>query len=92
MADWRDITPDFNSVINQIDNIKPLRKFCSPSHTNDLDMMQLGNGMSIEGGKNTFCYVVYDVNAFNDRLRPYKNIRQHTRNIEKRGAYRNKSG
>lgn len=54
---WRtgaDITPDFNSVINQIDNIKPLRKFCSPSHTNDLDMMQLGNGMSIEEEKTHF--------------------------------------
>lgn len=54
---WRtgaDITPDFNSVINQIDNIKPLRKFCSPSHTNDLDMMQLGNGMSVEEEKTHF--------------------------------------
>lgn len=54
---WRtgaDITPDFNSVINQIDNIKPLRNFCSPSHTNDLDMMQLGNGMSIEEEKTHF--------------------------------------
>lgn len=54
---WRtgaDITPDFESVINQIDNIKPLRRFCSPSHTNDLDMMQLGNGMSIEEEKTHF--------------------------------------
>lgn len=54
---WRtgaDITPDFNSVINQIDNIKPLRKFCSPGHVNDLDMMQLGNGMSIEEEKTHF--------------------------------------
>ena len=51
---WRtgaDITPDFNSVINQIDNIKPLRKFCSPSHTNDLDMMQLGNGIALKKKK-----------------------------------------
>lgn len=54
---WRtgaDITPDFNSVINQIDNIKPLRKFCCPSHINDLDMMQIGNGMSIEEEKTHF--------------------------------------
>ena len=54
---WRtgaDITPDFNSVINQIDNIKPLRKFCSPSHVNDLDMMQLGNGLSNEKEKTHF--------------------------------------
>lgn len=54
---WRtgaDIAPVFNSVINQIDNIKPLRKFCSPSHTNDLDMMQLGNGLSYEEEKTHF--------------------------------------
>jgi rhodanese-related sulfurtransferase len=54
---WRtgaDITPDFNSVINQIDNIKSLRKFCSPSHINDLDMMQLGNGLSNEEEKTHF--------------------------------------
>lgn len=54
---WRtgaDIRPNFHSVINQIDNIKPLRKFCSPSHTNDLDMMQLGNGMTIEEEKTHF--------------------------------------
>lgn len=54
---WRtgaDITADFNSVINQIDNIKPLRKFCSPSHVNDLDMMQLGNGLSYEEEKTHF--------------------------------------
>lgn len=54
---WRtgaDITPDFHSVINQIDNVKPLRKFCSPSHVNDLDMMQLGNGLSNEEEKTHF--------------------------------------
>lgn len=44
---WRtgaDITPDFNSVIHQIDMIKPLARYCSPGHVNDLDMMQIGNG------------------------------------------------
>lgn len=54
---WRtgaDITPNFESVINQIDNIKPLAKFCSPGDVNDLDMMQLGNGMSIEEEKTHF--------------------------------------
>lgn len=54
---WRtgaDITPDFHSIINQIDNIKPLRKFCSPSHVNDLDMMQLGNGLNNEEEKTHF--------------------------------------
>lgn len=46
---WRtgaDIAPDFKSVIHQIDNIKPLAKYCSPGHVNDLDMMQIGNGMN----------------------------------------------
>lgn len=46
---WRtggDISPNFQSVLYQIDSIKPLRKYCSPGHVNDLDMMQVGNGMS----------------------------------------------
>ena len=46
---WRtaaDIRPDFASILRQIDNIKPLRRFCSPGHVNDLDMMQIGNGLS----------------------------------------------
>ena len=48
---WRigaDITPDFTSVLRQVDQAKPLRKFCSPGHVNDLDLLQLGNGMSAE--------------------------------------------
>lgn len=46
---WRtgaDITPDFQSVLRQIDNVKCLRRYCSPGHVNDLDMMQIGNGMT----------------------------------------------
>ncbi len=46
---WRtggDIRPAFESVIYQIDKIKPLRKYCGPGHVNDLDMMQVGNGLS----------------------------------------------
>ncbi len=46
---WRtgaDITPDFRSVMEQIDNIKCLKKYCKPGHINDLDMMQIGNGLS----------------------------------------------
>lgn len=45
---WRtggDITPKFESILYQIDCIKPLRRFCSPGHVNDLDMLQIGNGM-----------------------------------------------
>lgn len=46
---WRtgaDIYVDFKSVIHQIDAIKPLRNYCKPGHVNDLDMLQIGNGMS----------------------------------------------
>ncbi len=46
---WRtgaDITPDFTSILNQIDNLKPLKRFCKPGHINDPDMMQIGNGLS----------------------------------------------
>lgn len=54
---WRtgsDITPDFRSVIQQIDAVKPLRKYCSPGHVNDLDMMQIGNGMSTDDERTHF--------------------------------------
>ena len=46
---WRtgaDITPDFRSVLQQIDNIKCLARYCQPGHVNDLDMMQVGNGLT----------------------------------------------
>ena len=33
-------------MIHQIDNIKPLARYCSPGHVNDLDMMQIGNGLT----------------------------------------------
>lgn len=54
---WRtgsDITPDFDSILWQIDAIKPLRRFCRPGHVNDLDMMQIGNGLSNEEEKTHF--------------------------------------
>ena len=54
---WRtgsDINPDFASVMHQIDNIKPLAGYCSPGHVNDLDMMELGNGLSYEEEKTHF--------------------------------------
>ncbi len=54
---WRtgaDIVPCFESVMRQIDVIKPLRKYCSPGHVNDLDMMQIGNGMDIEEERTHF--------------------------------------
>ncbi len=54
---WRtaaDICPEFSSILHQLDNIKPLRKYCGPGHVNDLDMMQLGNGMSLTEEKTHF--------------------------------------
>ncbi|MBQ8641526.1 MAG: alpha-galactosidase [Clostridia bacterium] len=54
---WRtggDIRPTFESVIYQIDRIKPLRKYCGPGHVNDLDMMQVGNGLTLEEEKTHF--------------------------------------
>ncbi len=54
---WRtgcDIEPKFDSVIHQIDNIKPLARYCSPGHVNDLDMMQIGNGLNLTEEKTHF--------------------------------------
>lgn len=54
---WRtggDIQPQFSSVLQQIDNIKSLAKYCGPGHVNDLDMMQIGNGLSAEEEKTHF--------------------------------------
>lgn len=54
---WRtgaDITPDFDSILHQIDRIKRFRRFCMPGHVNDLDMMQIGNGLSGEEEKTHF--------------------------------------
>lgn len=47
---WRtgaDICPNFDSVMHQLDNIKFLQRYCRPGHVNDLDMMQIGNGMNL---------------------------------------------
>lgn len=54
---WRtgaDIAPSFSSVLHQLDMIKPLAKYCSPGHVNDLDMLQIGNGMSHDDEKTHF--------------------------------------
>lgn len=48
-SSWRvgsDIAPDFVSCMHQLDMARPLRKYCSPGHFNDLDMLQIGNGMT----------------------------------------------
>ncbi len=54
---WRtglDIEPHFDSVLYQIDKMKPLARFCGPGHVNDSDMMQIGNGMSWEEDQSHF--------------------------------------
>lgn len=54
---WRtggDIDNNFDSVLYQIDRIKSLAKYNGPGHVNDLDMMQVGNGMTYEEDKSHF--------------------------------------
>ncbi len=54
---WRtgaDIRPTFESVVYQRDSIRSLARYTSPGHVNDLDMMQLGNGLSNDEEKSHF--------------------------------------
>lgn len=54
---WRtgaDIRPTFESIVYQLDNIRSLARYTSPGHVNDLDMMQLGNGLSNDEEKSHF--------------------------------------
>lgn len=54
---WRtggDIFNNFGAVLEQLDNIKSLAKYNTPGHVNDLDMMQVGNGMTYEEDKSHF--------------------------------------
>ena len=54
---WRtgaDITNDFDSIVYQINCIRDLAKYHGPGHVNDLDMLQIGNGMSYEEDKTHF--------------------------------------
>lgn len=46
---WRvsaDIELSFESILKQIDDAKDLAKYNSPGHVNDLDMLQVGRGLS----------------------------------------------
>lgn len=58
MADsWRisgDIANEFNSVLHIIDLNCDLWPYCSPGHYNDMDMLQVGRGMSFEEDKAHF--------------------------------------
>jgi hypothetical protein len=54
---WRvggDISANFKSVVYQVDQVTALAKYQGPGHVNDLDMMQVGNGMTFEEDKTHF--------------------------------------
>ncbi|WZL82313.1 glycoside hydrolase family 27 protein [Vallitaleaceae bacterium 9-2] len=54
---WRtsaDIDLSFESVLRQIDAVKPLAQYHGPGHVNDLDMLQVGRGLSFEEDKTHF--------------------------------------
>lgn len=54
---WRvssDIEPTFESVMRIVDLCEPLWKHCGPGHYNDMDMLQVGRGMSPEEDKTHF--------------------------------------
>lgn len=54
---WRisgDITNEFHSILHIIDLNADLWKYASPGHVNDMDMLQVGRGMSYEEDKTHF--------------------------------------
>lgn len=56
---WRistDIRNNFNSVLKSIDHNADLWKYASAGHYNDMDMLQIGRGMSYEEDKTHFTF------------------------------------
>lgn len=54
---WRisaDIRPDFESILHIVDTSAYLSQYASPGHFNDMDMLQVGQGMSYEEDKAHF--------------------------------------
>ncbi|MBB2147294.1 glycoside hydrolase family 27 protein [Pedobacter gandavensis] len=54
---WRisgDINNTFESILHIIDKNEPLWKYSSPGHVNDMDMLQVGRGMSYDEDKSHF--------------------------------------
>ena len=54
---WRisgDITASFDSVMNIVDLCEPHWIHCSPGHFNDMDMLQVGRGMTLNEDKTHF--------------------------------------
>lgn len=69
---WRisgDIQPKFESICNIIDINAGLAKYASPGHFNDMDMLQVGRGMTYDEDKAHFsmwCMMVSPLLAGND--------------------------
>ncbi|HUH74963.1 MAG TPA: glycoside hydrolase family 27 protein [Chitinophagales bacterium] len=54
---WRisgDIRKRFRSILRIIDLNEPLAQYCQPGHYNDMDMLQVGRGMTYEEDKSHF--------------------------------------
>lgn len=54
---WRtgsDISPNFASILYQIDRCKPLARYQSPGHVNDPDMLEVGMGMTAAEDRSHF--------------------------------------
>ena len=54
---WRisgDIDNNFNSILSIIDRNEGLAKYAGPGHFNDMDMLQVGRGMSYDEDKSHF--------------------------------------
>ncbi len=54
---WRisgDIRNRFRSILKIIDLNEPLAQYCQPGHYNDMDMLQVGRGMTYEEDKSHF--------------------------------------
>jgi len=69
---WRttgDITPYFGSVMQILDMQKGLRAYAGPGHWNDPDMLEVGNGMSVNEDRAHFsmwCMIAAPLIAGND--------------------------
>ena len=80
---WRisgDITNTFSSVMHIVDLNADLWKYASPGHVNDMDMLQVGRGMSYEEDKTHFtmwCMMNSPLLAGND----LRNMTQETIDI-----------
>lgn len=54
---WRisgDISNHFNSILHIIDLNADLWRYCTPGHFNDMDMLQVGRGMSLDEDRTHF--------------------------------------